>query len=603
MAHKVSRQSDNEFPELRKKAEQSIHQEAEEISNLSPVETARLLHELRVYQLELEMQNEELRKTQRELQKTKDEYLNLYDFAPVGYFTVNEKGIVIKANLTLAKKLGTERSQMTNKPFNKFVCAGSQDSYYLFLNRLLEKTSNQSMELKLKNESGFDFDALLDCIRIEETKANSLQFRISLADITERRQAGEALRESEEKYRGILTNLNASIVVHSPDTSIVFCNPQACYILGLTEDQMMGKEATDPQWRFLLADGSSMPLDDYPVNWIISNKKAINNLVAGINRPKTNDIVWIIVNGFPVFDTDGEIQQIIVNFIDITERKQAEETLKLSHSELEERIEERTADYKRAKEEAELANKLKSEFMANMSHELRTPMHHIKGNAYIGIKRIYTHKEKALECFEHIISASKRMMELVNNLLDLSKLKAGKMEYTFVENDVLIMINENVVRFSPLLEKKEISTLTETPIVSTKIICSLKSINQVIQNLLSNAIKFSPNNKNIFVSFDSKKLPYSGKSEDKLIILFLIISIKDEGPGIPENELKFVFDRFSQSSKTKTGSGGTGLGLAICKEIIEAHNGKIWAENNPEGGATFSFMLPFEQEEPVIERR
>ncbi|MBT5425418.1 MAG: PAS domain S-box protein, partial [Bacteroidetes bacterium] len=396
MAHKVSRQSDNEFPELRKKAEQSIHQEAEEISNLSPVETARLLHELRVYQLELEMQNEELRKTQRELQKTKDEYLNLYDFAPVGYFTVNEKGIVIKANLTLAKKLGTERSQMTNKPFNKFVCAGSQDSYYLFLNRLLEKTSNQSMELKLKNESGFDFDALLDCIRIEETKANSLQFRISLADITERRQAGEALRESEEKYRGILTNLNASIVVHAPDTSIVFCNPQACYILGLTEDQMMGKEATDPQWRFLLADGSSMPLDDYPVNWIISNKKAINNLVAGINRPKTNDIVWIIVNGFPVFDTDGEIQQIIVNFIDITERKQAEETLKLSHSELEERIEERTADYKRAKEEAELANKLKSEFMANMSHELRTPMHHIKGNAYIGIKRIYTHKEKAL---------------------------------------------------------------------------------------------------------------------------------------------------------------------------------------------------------------
>jgi two-component system, LuxR family, sensor kinase FixL len=231
-----------------------------------------------------------------------------------------------------------------------------------------------------------------------------------------------------------------------------------------------------------------------------------------------------------------------------------------------------------------------------MSHELRTPMHHIEGYTHVGIKRFKNHKEGILECFENILTASKKMMKLVNSLLDLSKLKAGKMEYVFLENDVLIMINENVARFKLLIEKKEISIIIAPPTVPTKIICNQRTINQVIQNLLSNSINFSPKNKSISISFNSKKLLFSEKSEDKLNILSLIVSVKDEGPGIPENELEFIFDRFAQSSKTKTGAGGTGLGLAICKEIINGHKGEIWAENNPEGGSKFSFMLPYEQE-------
>jgi len=263
-------------------------------------------------------------------------------------------------------------------------------------------------------------------------------------------------------------------------------------------------------------------------------------------------------------------------------RKQAEETVKRANEELENKVEERTGDYKKAKEEAEQANMLKSEFLTNMSHELRTPIHHIGSYAHIGIKRFNSKKESVLDCFEKVISANNRMLVLIDNLFDLSRLEVGKVEYTFEENDVFQMVNESITKFSQQLEEKELSIVMDQPTVSSKIVCDRTTINQVVQNLISNSIKFTQKNKNIFILLDRKKSSLS-------------VSIKDEGPGIPESEMIFIFDGFSQSSRTKTGAGGTGLGLAICKEIIEAHNGKIWAENNPEGGATFSFILPYVQ--------
>jgi len=113
---------------------------------------------------------------------------------------------------------------------------------------------------------------------------------------------------------------------------------------------------------------------------------------------------------------------------------------------------------------------------------------------------------------------------------------------------------------------------------------------------LSNSIKFSEDSKKIKISFDSKHLPPGKILTDNSIIPALLVSVRDEGFGIPADELESIFDKFIQSSKTNTGAGGTGLGLSICREIIEGHHGKIWAENNPEGGATFNVMLPYEQE-------
>jgi len=140
-----------------------------------------------------------------------------------------------------------------------------------------------------------------------------------------RDQAVRSLRESEKKYKDLLNSLNVGVVVYAPDSSILLSNPKASSILGLTEDQMMAKNAIDLQWKFLRENGTPMPLEEYPVNQIISTKMPIHNMVIGIKHPKTNDFVWVLVNGFLLVEANKKIKQVIINFIDITERKKIEE--------------------------------------------------------------------------------------------------------------------------------------------------------------------------------------------------------------------------------------------------------------------------------------
>lgn len=138
------------------------------------------------------------------------------------------------------------------------------------------------------------------------------------------------LKEREEKYRTLLQKIQAAVVVHGADTQILTSNTAAQNLLGLTEDQMLGKMATDPIWHFLLEDGRVMPPEKYPINQVLASRQALRNVVAGVRRPDNKNDVWVLVDADPVFDKNGEITQVIVTFIDITKRKQAEEALRES---------------------------------------------------------------------------------------------------------------------------------------------------------------------------------------------------------------------------------------------------------------------------------
>jgi PAS domain S-box-containing protein len=143
-------------------------------------------------------------------------------------------------------------------------------------------------------------------------------------DITESRRAAEILRASEEKYRTLIQKIRAAVVVHGADTRVLGANPTAQELLGMTEDQMVGKTARDPDWRFSREDGTPLPPDDYPVNRVLSSRQSVRNATMGIHRPGTEQEVWVLVNSDPIFGPSGEVNEVIVTFVDISERRRLE---------------------------------------------------------------------------------------------------------------------------------------------------------------------------------------------------------------------------------------------------------------------------------------
>ena len=172
-----------------------------------------------------------------------------------------------------------------------------------------------------------------DELKLLDEMAENISFAMEFADKEELRiQAEAALKVSEERYRSLLTNLDAGIVVHSADTSIIMSNARASVLLGLSEDQLRGKLAIDPQWKFIKENNIPFRLEEYPVNLIILNKKSFSNLILGVIRSEDTDIVWLSVNGLPVMDNHGQIKEILISFIEITERVRTEAELRRSEA-------------------------------------------------------------------------------------------------------------------------------------------------------------------------------------------------------------------------------------------------------------------------------
>lgn len=290
---------------------------------------------------------------------------------------------------------------------------------------------------------------------------------------------------------------------------------------------------------------------------------------------------WIDVSLFPVHDEVGDYHYWVSVQRDITDKKEVDRHLK-------QLVEAQTKDLIEAKDEAERANRMKSDFLANMSHELRTPMHAIISFSRIGAERFDRwDREKHLTNFNRITDSGKRLSALLNDLLDLSKLESGRVKYEWEKIDISTVIKGVAEEIEVLAQNKRIVMIIPCDESDrVEIECDPSKIHQVLLNLLSNAISFSPDGETVRV--DCQGVASSNR---------IRLTVSDRGLGIPETELSAVFDKFIQSTKTSTGAGGTGLGLAICKEIVECHGGRIWADNNSDVGATFTVELPRSQTE------
>lgn len=249
---------------------------------------------------------------------------------------------------------------------------------------------------------------------------------------------------------------------------------------------------------------------------------------------------------------------------------------------LEEEVKARTAQLEHAKDVAEAANLSKSEFLANMSHELRTPMHSILSFARFGLDKVANNdlsKDKLNKYLSRIEQSGERLLSLLNNLLDLSKLDVGKFPFNPQKHNLSSIIKTSIDDVSGTALERNIAIRLIGFEKSILLDCDEEQINQIMRNLLGNALKFSEPASEIDI-----QLTMNNEMAE--------ISVIDRGIGIPESELEKIFAKFEQSSKTNSGAGGTGLGLAICREFVALHQGTITARNNEYGGATILVKLP-----------
>ena len=285
-------------------------------------------------------------------------------------------------------------------------------------------------------------------------------------------------------------------------------------------------------------------------------------------------------------DDHGAPVRLLGGHLDVTEFRQVQEALRSHRDVLERNVAERTAELLAAKNTAEAANLAKSEFLANMSHELRTPMHAILSFASLGIARAGD-VAKTRQYLDRIEASGRRLLGLLNDLLDLSKLEAGAMHYDFGHHLAKSVAATAMQEFATLAGERKIALSLEAEDI--RLWCDPIRIGQVLRNLLSNAIRFTPGDGAVRVVIDSAVI---GDAPGGVPAVRVVVA--DNGVGIPDGELETVFDKFVQSSKTRSGAGGTGLGLAICREIVGQHRGSIRAEATPGGGATIVMLLPRE---------
>jgi PAS domain S-box-containing protein len=420
-----------------------------------------------------------------------------------------------------------------------------------------------------------------------------------IGQFMERKRIEQGLRDSEERYRSMIGALDEGIMLVDIERRVFATNASAERILGVAGADMAGAPAAEQFAEAVFDDGRPVG-DALPFLETLNTGEPRQNVVFKIRRDD-GQAVWISMNAQPLARFPGQANAAIVSFTDISGRRAAEESLLAAHAELESRVDRRTSqlteanvrlqseieereraqrEMRQAKELADTANQAKSAFLANMSHELRTPLNAVIGFSELLEQQIFgALNDKQTAYVGNVLVSGRHLLQLVNDILDISKVEAGRMDlaYELLPIGSVVDVVRGVIQ--GLAAKKGINFEVSVPDELPEVQIDPGRIKQVLYNLISNAIKFTPRGGCVRLSAHA-----DGEH--------LVVKVADTGVGIAHEDLGRLFREFEQLPQPGgVRPEGTGLGLALTKRLVELHGGKVEVESELGRGSTFSVHL------------
>jgi PAS domain S-box-containing protein len=389
-----------------------------------------------------------------------------------------------------------------------------------------------------------------------------------------------AALDAEARYRGIFENATEGIFQTTIDGQYLIANPAMARILGYGSPAELISGMRDiPHQLYVHPEERDRLLA------ALYAQERINGYEVRFRRRDRQEI-WALLDARLVRDDGGAPLFIEGVLNDITARKSAQEELTKAYRFLEQKVEERTTELRNAKEAAEAANRAKSAFLSNMNHELRTPLTAILGYSEL-LKRGNALQPKQMEYLNIIGRSGDHLLELINSVLELSKIEAGRVSVDAVTFDLPLLLADLHAMFRAKAEAKNLCFVTPgTDGLPRHLVADENKLRQILINMLGNAIKFTESGS------VSLRVGIHGQSGG---LMQLVAEVADTGPGIAPEELESVFGVFEQTASGRRSKGGSGLGMAISRDYARLMGGDLTVSSDPEQGSVFRLELPVEE--------
>ncbi len=491
------------------------------------------------------------KRVERELLESKELFKTVFTNSAVAIVVADKDERITAWNPFAEKMLNMQKEDLFNRAFKEFFLPTEWQRIRSFKGSHLDVAD---IETQIAKEGKVSLSINLSLSVIRDYEGNVAGYIAIMRDITKQKMAEQKMKESETRMRIILDNSPAAITLIDAHERIILWNKFAESFLGRNKDELYLKPVSslypEEEWKKIRAENI--------------RKKGSHHHFETKVLAKDGKLIDVDLSVNILKDVEGNITGAVGIMQDITDPKRVKEMLV------------------QAKQEAEEANKTKSLFLANMSHEVRTPM-----NTVMGMIDLILDTELAPEQRENLKTAkdaADNLLSLLNDILDLSRVEAGKINLETIELNLHNIVKSVCKGLSVLAAKKNLELAWSVdPGIPEILIGDPVRLRQILVNLINNAIKFTFKGK---IEVNAKLLSVSEHECE------LICSIKDEGIGIPKEKQGKLFDVFSQADDSTTRRfGGTGLGLAICKRLVDMMKGKIWLESEDLKGSTFFFTV------------